>query len=249
MDLREGLGYGLTRAACAIGFGAVPMLSERFGDAALSLVSFGLALLMIAIAGGLVRLGRPLEWRLAADAITLSVLIPVLVTASGIEVADDRLGGRSTNFLAAALATAMIYLVIVVVVTRSGADRNPSSQIGALPGALLITAILVGTSNFSAVTLWRGLSVAWMVAAIATALATLLSLRARALVAPLAFALFAAGIVVAEIMSESERSLSSGSSGIAVLVTGGVAVVLLLIPLPQRRSRLHQPPFDPSDGG
>lgn len=243
-DLREGFGYGLIRALCAVGFGFVPGLAVRFGDAALSVVSTGLALALLAIVLFLRRVGRPTEWRLLADAVTLFVLVPVLVTASGIEVADARLGGRSTNFLAAVGVTLLIYTIVVVLSTRGGADRNPVSQIGALPGALSIALILLGTDYFSAGALWRGLSIAWMVAAVATVVAIFLSVRARALVAPAAFALVALGMITPDFVGESERSLSSGSAGIAVLTTAIVAVILVLIPTRGGTGVVVAPPRD-----
>lgn len=240
-EMRDGLGYGLTRAICAIGFGLTPVVGERFDDASLAIVSAGLGLLMFAIVAVLMRLGRSTEWRLVADAITLLVLIPVLVTASGIEVADVRLGGRSANFLAAAAATVLIYAIVVIVATKAGADRTAATQIGALPGALAISAILLGTSHFSAGALWRGLTVSWMVAAVVTAFAMFVSLRARVAVAPAAFALFALAIVLLESIADDGRTLSSESSSIAMVAAAVVAVILVFIPLPQRRTRVRRP--------
>jgi hypothetical protein len=240
-DMRDGLGYGFTRATCAIGFGLTPFIGGRFGDASLAIISAGLGLLMLAIVAGLMRMGRSTEWRLVADAITLLVLVPLLATASGIEVADARLGGRSTNFLAAAGATVLIYAIVVILATKAGADRNAATQIGALPGALSITAILLGTSHFSAGALWRGLAVSWMVAAIVTAFAMFVSLRARISVAPLAFALFALAIVFLESSNDDGRTLSSESSAIAMGADAVVAVILVLIPLPQCRRRVRHP--------
>lgn len=241
-DMRDGLGYGLTRAICAIGFGVTPVVGDRFGDASLAVISAGLGLLVFAVVAALMRMGRSTEWRLVADALTLLVLIPVLATASGIEVADARLGGRTANFLAAAVATVLIYTIVVIVATKAGGDRNAATQIGALPGALSITAIFLGASYFSAGTLWRGLTVSWMVAAIVTVLAMFVSLRARVAVAPGAFALFAVAIVFLESTNEDGRTLSSESSAIAMGAAVVVAILLVLIPLPRRRTRLRRPP-------
>lgn len=243
-DMRDGLGYGLTRAFCAIGFGLTPALGEQFGDAALAVVSAGLALLMLTIVAALMRLGRATEWRLVADAVTLLVLIPVLATASGIEVADARLGGRSANFLAAAAATVLIYAIVVIVATRAGADRTAGTQIGALPGALSITAVLIGASHFSASALWRGLTVSWIVAAVVTVLAMFVSLRARVVVAPAAFALFALVVVLLESSNDGAGTLSSETTGIAMGAAALIAVMLVLIPLPQRRSRASRQPAE-----
>ncbi len=237
-DMRDGLGYGLTRAVCAIGFGSVPAVGERFGDAALAVVASGLAVMVLVIVAALLRVGRPTEWRLVADALTLVVLIPVLATASAIEVADARLGGRSVNFMAAAAATVLIYLIVVIAATRAGADRNASTQIGALPGALSITAILLGTSHFSAGDLWRGLTISWMAAAFVTLCAMFVSLRVRAAVAPAALALFAMAIVVLQTSANGGGTLSSESSAVAMFAVAAVAIILVLIPIPQRRRHL-----------
>lgn len=244
-DLREGFGYGLIRALCAVGFGFVPSFDARFGDASLAVVSSGLAMFVFAIVLLLLHAGRPAEWPLLADAVSLLVLVPVIITASGIEVSDARLGGRSTNFLAAAGAVILVYLIVVVIATRGGADRTASSQVGVLPGSLSIAIILLGTEHFSAGAIWRGLSIAWMVAAIATVTAMFVSMRARLFVAPAAFALVAIGVVVPDFLGDSERSLSSGSSGIAVLSTAVVASVLVLIPLrPRSPTSRPAPPVD-----
>ena len=248
-EMREGFGYGLTRALCAVGFGFVPGVSDRLGDSALTVVSSLLAAMMVAIFVGLIRLGRAPEWRLIADAVALFVLVPVLVTASGIEVADARLGGRSSNFLAAAVALVLIYAITAIIATRGGADRNAASQIGALPGALSIAVVVLGTTHFSASAIWRGLSIAWMVAAVATVLAMFVPLNLRALVAPVVFLLFTVGVVVPDFLSENEAILDAGSAGIAMVTVVVVALVLLFIPSAPRRTRRIAPPPDGTGDG
>lgn len=231
---------------CAVGFGFVPGLERNLGESALTAVSWGLGLLLL---GGIVllrRAGRPIEWRIAADAISLLVLVPVLVMASSIEVADARLGGRSLNLLAAAVATLLVYLIVVTVATRAGADRTPASQIGALPGALAILIILLGTEYFAAGAAWRGLSIAWMVAAVASVVSTFVSVHARAIVAPVALALVAIGLLVPDFLGESERSLSAQSSGIAVIVSALAALVLILVPHRGRVRPVLPPPERPN---
>lgn len=229
-QFRHGFGLGLLRATCAVGFGFVPPVSERFGDAALALVGVALAAVVAAVAIVLVRMNRPLEWPLLADAATLFVLLPVLVTASGIEVADVRFGGRGVNFLAAATAVVLLYLIIATIATRGWSLRGVTNQLGALPGALSITVILLGTANFSAGGLWRGLSIAWMVAAATTVLAAFIPGRSKALVAPVALALFAGFVVLTDTASGDGTPLGSGTSAIAAGTTAIVAAVLILIP-------------------
>ncbi len=58
----------------------------------------------------------------------------------------------------------------------------------------------------------------------------LIPARYRAVVAPLAFALFAAGVVATNAASDEAASLSSGSSAVAALSAAVVAAVLILIP-------------------
>jgi hypothetical protein len=240
--LRQSFGTGLARAVCAVGFGFVPSLGSRFGDSALAVAALGLALGVAGIVLLLYRSNRPVEWTLAADATALLVLVPVLATASGIEVADARFGGRSLNFLAAAAAVVLLYVVIVVIATRGGQVRDASGQIGALPGALSITAILLGTASFSAGAMWRGLALAWMVAAIVTVIAVIVPLRFRLFVAPAAFLIFAIAVVLPDALRGQGTSLSTGSSAIAVLATGCVAAILIFIPVSSRASTEEPPP-------
>jgi hypothetical protein len=245
--LRQSFGIGLARAGCAVGFGFVPALGSRFGDSALAVAAFVLALGVAGIVLLLYRSNRPIEWTLMADAVTLLVLVPVLASASGIEVADARFGGRSLNFLAAATAVVLLYVVIVVIATRGGQERNAGSQIGVLPGALSITAILLGTASFSAAAMWRGLAIAWMVAAIVTVIAVIVPQRYRLFVAPAAFLVFAAAIVLPDALRGEGTSLSTGSSAIAVVATGCVAAILVFIPV-SNSAPVNEPPPDHVQG-
>lgn len=238
---RHGFGLGLVRAACAIGFGFVPAASSRFGDAALVLVAVALAVMVVAVVTLLQRMNRPLEWPLLADAATLFVLVPVLVTASAIEVADARFGGRGENFLAAASAVVLLYLIVATIATRGWSVRGASGQIGALPGPLSITIILLGTANFSAGGIWRGLSIAWMAAALITAVAVFVPVRYRPIVAPSALSLFAIFVVLQDASSGSGSPIGSGASAIAAIATACVAGVLILIP----GIRTQQPQYIP----
>lgn len=239
---RQGLGLGTVRAICAIGFGFVPAISDQFGDAALALVSVAMAALVAAIVLSLIRMSRPLEWPLLADAATLFILVPTLVTASGIEVADARFGGTRINFFAAATAVVLLYVIVVTIATRGWSQRGSVGQLGALPGAFSITVVLLGAANFSAGGIWRGLSVAWMAAALVTVLAMLAPTRYRPIVAPLAFALFAAGVVFTNASSDERASLSSASSAIAALCATVVAAVLILIPGSRPLREVEPPP-------
>ena len=240
---RHGFGLGIVRATCAIGFGFVPAVSDQFGDAALALVSVALAAVVAGIVVSLIRMSRRLEWPLLADAATLFILVPILVTASGIEVADSRFGGRGVNFFAAAMAVVLLYVIVVTIATRGWSQRGSAGQLGALPGAFSITVVLLGTANFSAGGIWRGLSIAWMSAALVTVTAMMIPARYRPVVAPLAFALFAAGVVFTNTASDETASLSSGSSAIAALSAMIVAAVLILIP-GSRPVRETEPPPD-----
>ncbi len=122
---RHGFGLGIVRAICAIGFGFVPTVSDRFGDAALALVSVALAAAVAGIVVMLIRMSRPLEWPLLADAATLFIL------------------GSAT-------AVVLLYVIVVTIATRGWSHRGASGQLGALPGAFSITVVLLGTANFSA---------------------------------------------------------------------------------------------------
>ncbi len=238
---RHGFGLALSRAACAVGFGMVPGVSSRFGDAALVIVCMLLGLAVAGAAAMLYRAGKQLEWQLIADAMTLMVLLPALITASGIEVADARYGGRGENFLAAAAALVLLYVVVTTVATRGWADLRLAGQTGAVPAALSITIVLLGTNHFSAGGMWRGLSVAWMVAAGVTLLVTLSPGRYRHVVVPVTFLIFAVGVVMLNASSDG-RALSSGTSSVAALTTAVVAAILILIPLLSPATKRTMPP-------
>jgi hypothetical protein len=238
---RHGFGVALSRAACAVGFGMVPGMSNRFGDAALVVVC---VLLGAAVAGAvflLYRAGRALEWQLVADAMTLIVLLPALITASGIEVADARYGGRGENFLAAATALVLLFVVVTTVATRGWANLRTSGQTGSVPAAFSITIILLGTNHFSAGGMWRGLSIAWMVAAGVTLLATLAPARYRPYIVPGSFILVAVGVVMLN-ASGSSQSISSGASAVAALATAIVAAILIFVPLLPVQGGRTRPP-------
>jgi hypothetical protein len=240
--MRDGFGYGLSRALCAVGFGFVPSLSARLGDSALAIVSAVLAMLLLGVVFLLLRMNRPVEWRLVADSATLLVLVPVLVTSSGLAVADARFGGRGINFLAASAAVACLFVVIVVIATRGGADRNAAGQIGGLPAAFSIVIIIMGTSYFSAGAISRGLSIAWMAAAVVTVVVMLVPVGRRSIFAPAAFALFTAALVISDILGDGGSALNAETSAIAVMTTLFVAAVLIIIPIPPRRVRSAEPP-------
>lgn len=208
----------------------VPGVSNRFGDAALVIVCLLLGAAVACAAAMIYRAGRPLEWQLLADAMTLVVLLPALITASGIEVADARYGGRGENFLAAAIALVLLYVVVTTVATRGWSELRTLGQTGAVPAAFSITIILLGTNHFSAGGMWRGLSVAWIVAAGVTMLTTLVPGRYRHWVVPTSFMVFAVGVVLLNASSEG-RALDSGTSTVAALATATVAAILILVPL------------------
>lgn len=238
---RHGFGIALSRAACAIGFGMVPGVSNRFGDAALVVVCLLLGLAVSGAVAMLHRAGRPLGWQLIADAITLMVLLPALITASGIEVADARYGGRGENFLAAAAALVLLYVIVTTVATRGWSDLRITGQTGAAPAALSITIILLGTNHFSAGGMWRGLSIAWMVAAGVTLMVTLSPGRFRQFVVPGTFLAFAVGVVMLNASSDG-RALSSGTSTVAALATAVVAAILILAPMLSTATKRTVPP-------
>lgn len=227
---RREIGIGVVRAACAVGFALYPGVAIRFADSALTVLSLIMGVGVAALVFLIYRAGRPIEWQMLADSTTLIVLMPVLITASAIEVADARFGGRGVNFLAAAAALVLLFLVVTTIATRGWADRRQEGQTGALPAAFSITIVLLGTNHFSAGGMWRGLSIAWMAAAVVTVLSGVVPARMRPLVVPVAFMLFAVGVVVVN-ASAAGRALSSGASAIAALAVASVAAILILAPL------------------
>ena len=167
--LATGIVPGLSRAFCALVFAATPTLETRFAGAALTIVCLGLAGFVAALAYIAWKMNSaPSFTLLTPDVAALGVLIPTIVVASGIEVADSALGGRSAHFLLACLAVLGVLGIVACGAAALGVERPTLPPLATLAGALSIAVVLGGGERFAAGSLANGLSAAWMAAGLTT---------------------------------------------------------------------------------
>ena len=238
-EWRASIVPALSRALCALVFGATPTLETRFAGAALTLVCLGLAGFVAAVvyvawkmnAGTTVNL-------LAPDVAALALLVPTIVVASAIEVADSELGGRSAYFLLACLAVLGVLALVTLTAAALGVERTGLAPLAALAGALSIAIVLGGGERFAAGSLAHGLSAAWMIAGLVTLGAGLTPITMRAVVAPSAYAGCASLAILAGAGANGRAGISSGNAGLAYLVavTAGLAILFM----PRLTTRLAQ---------
>lgn len=236
-DWRDRVPAAVVRVLAGATFIALPAFEVRLGGLALPVICVVLAALT-GIAGLL--LGRSeaqRSWSLnATDAVTLLLLVPVVAVASGIEVADIRLGGATANFVAAAVAVLAVIAIVAIVAILTSVEAPLSTGIALLPAALIVAATIAAAERFAADNLGQGLTAAWMIAALATLLDGMLTVRYRALVPPVAFAVFA--IVVALAGNPGGADVSRSNATIAFLTTAASGAALLLAPVGTLRARL-----------
>ncbi|HEX5165961.1 MAG TPA: hypothetical protein VFV93_11240 [Thermomicrobiales bacterium] len=236
-DWRDRVPPALVRMLTGLTFIALPAFEIRLGGLALPVICVVLAVLN-GVAGLL--LGRSeaqRSWSLSAtDAATLILLVPVVAVASGVEVADIRLGGATAHFAAAALAVLAVVGIVATVAMLTSVESPMSSGIALLPAALTVAAAIAAAERFAADNLGQGLTAAWMIAALATLLDGAMPVRYRPPVPPVAFAVFA--IVVAIAGSSGGADVSRSNATIAFLTTAATGAALLLVPAGTLRARL-----------
>jgi hypothetical protein len=227
-DWRTGIVPGLSRAFCALVFAATPTLETRFAGAALTIVCLGLAGFVAALAYIAWKMNAaPSFTLLTPDVAALGLLIPTIVVASGIEVADSALGGRSAHFLLACLAVLGVLGIVACGAAALGVERPTLPPLATLAGALSIAVVLGGGERFAAGSLASGLSAAWMAAGLTTVAANFFPPRLRAMLAPSAYAGVASLAILAGAASSGRAGVSSGNAGLAyiVAVLAGAAVL------------------------
>ena len=218
-------------------FIALPAFEVRLGGLGLPVICAVLAVLTGVAAVLLARSEALRSWSLCVtDAVSLLLLVPVVAVASGIEVADIRLGGATANFIAVAVAVLAVLGIVTVVAVLTSVESPLSTGIALLPAALIVAATIAAAERFAADNLGQGLTAAWMIAALATLLDGALTAKSRALVPPVAFAVFA--VVVALAGNSSEADVSRSNATIAFLTTAASGVALLLAPSATLRARL-----------
>jgi hypothetical protein len=252
-DWRDRVPPALVRMLTGLTFIALPAFEVRLGGLALPVICVVLAVLTGIAALLLGRSEAQRSWSLnATDAATLILLVPVVAVASGIEVADIRLGGATGHFAAAAIAVLAVFGIISTVAMLASVESTSSTGIALLPAALIVAAAIAAAERFAADNLGQGLTAAWMIAALATLLDGALLHRYRALVPPVAFAVFA--IIVAIAGSSTGADVSRSNATIAFLTTAATGAALLLAPAGTLRARLFvtepiRAHVDPADSG
>jgi hypothetical protein len=161
--------------------------------------------------------------------------VPAVAVASGIEVADIRLGGATGHFLAAAIAVLAVLAIVAVVAIVASVESPMATGIALLPATLVIAATIAAAERFAADNLGQGLTAAWMIAAIATLADGAFPPRQRSLVPPVAFALFA---IVVAVAGTTDAEVSRSNATIAFLTTAASGAALLLAPVGTLRARL-----------
>lgn len=247
VDWRDWIVPTLGRAAAAAGFVLLPQVEARIGDAALAAVSVATGAVAIGLALVVWYTAALVRRELVADAVSLLVLVPAAGVASGIELADARFGGRSLNFLAATLAILAIFCLCATLGSMGGSARGPVAQASALPAALVIAAVIGGASRFSAGSLWQGVSLAWMAAAVLTLAMGVIPPARRLYVPTLGYAAFAVSMLFIGLASGSGASIAGSTAALAVAATAFAGVVLIILgPGQAARMPSAPPPVTPT---
>lgn len=236
-DWRDGVPAAVVRVLAGGAFAALPAFQVRLGGLALPIMCVVLATLTGVAAWALGRSEARRSWSLnATDSASLLLLVPVVVVASSIEVADSRLGGATSHFVAAALAVLAIVGIVATVAILSSVESPLATGIALLPAALIVAASIGAAERFAAGNLGQGLTAAWMIAGLATLLDGFVSPRTRPLVPPVSFAVFA--LVVALARTSGDPAVSTSNVTIALLTTAASGATLLLAPVATTRVRL-----------
>ena len=231
---RNWLLSGVVRAVVASGYLLTPTVRVQLGDAANAALScfLGLVVIVALIGHWYVRRGEARR-DLAADVVSIVALTPSVIVAAGIQNADDRFGGRTANVLAALSASVALFAVVAIVARLDERIDFGSAAIGALPGALIVVSLLGDPHLYDAGAAWQGISIAWMVAAIATVVFGFLPVGARNFVPIVVFAAFGLWVILSGAGDATSGEGSGTLSVIVVIVTG--AIMVLIAPANQRR--------------
>jgi hypothetical protein len=220
----------LTRGFVAICLLAAPTFEARLGSAALPFVCVALAATCALIAAGMRSSSRASGWTSpAADTVTLLTVVPAAALASGIEVADSRLGGGAGYFAAAAAAVIGATAIVALVAASLTYGTPTSSSIALLPAPMIVAAVIAGADRFSAESFTQGLGMAWIAAALITVLDGLTSEQVRSLLPPLGFAVFVVLVVLIG-RSGSPSQVTATNSAIALVTTAIAGAALLWLP-------------------
>jgi hypothetical protein len=139
----------LARAFCAITFAGYAAFDERFGDAALVVVSLGLCAFIGSLAFVAVKMQSAFTFGLlVADALSLALIPSTLWIASGIKVADERFGGNAGHFLLSALAVLGLTLIVFCIAAIANWDEPDRAALAAMAGGCSVIAVLFQRDSF-----------------------------------------------------------------------------------------------------
>ena len=233
-DWRNWLLSATARAGVATGFLLTPTVREQLGDVAVAALSvFISAALVGTLAGHWYVARRGTRRDLAADAFAVLALVPAAIVAAGIQGADDRFGGRTVYVLAALAATTLTFAIVALIARMDERIEFGQAALGALGGALSLAALIGNPHRYSTADSWQPLSLAWIVAALATLLFSVLPTAARSAFPLVVYALFA----LAAILWPVDRATQQGGAdtlSVLTLIIAGAAMVLIA-PSSQRR--------------
>jgi len=215
------------RAGVATGFLLTPAVRAQLGDAAMAaLALFIAAALILTLVGHWYIVRGAVRRDLAADAFAVLALVPAAIVAAGIQGAEDRFGGRTANVLAALGATVLIFAIVALIAQMDERIVFGEAAIGALGGALTV-AVLIGNPNrFTTADSWQALTIAWMVAALATAVFGLSPAALRSAIPIVVYALFALVVVLLPVDRPTQQSGANTLSILALLVAGATMVLV-----------------------
>ncbi|MGH9173677.1 MAG: hypothetical protein ACRD1H_04945 [Vicinamibacterales bacterium] len=237
-DWRDWVPPAVVRVLIGATCTTLPAFEDRLGQVAFPIVWLALAVFAILAAITTSRSEAVRSWPLnAVDGLTLATLVPTVVVASRIEVADSRLGGATMNFLAAAGAVLAVVTIVSLVAALACAERPDTATIALLPAALTVAAIIAGAERFAADNVAQGLTAVWIVAGVATLCFGVANQRARSMVSPVAFAMVA--VVATALAGDGMAEVTTSNTLIAILLTAATGGLLLLAPAGAVRASVY----------
>lgn len=222
------------RAGVATGFLLTPTVQTQLGDATTVALSLFISAALVMTLLGHWYLARGQARRdLAADAFAVVALVPVGLVAAGVQGADDRFGGRTTNVLAALTATILIYAIVALIARMDERLDFGDAVIGSLGGALTLVVLIGNPNRLATADAWQALSIAWMVAAVATVVYGVLPTVARAVLPVVVYGAFALVIALLPADGLNQESGADRLAILALLITG--AAMVLIAPTGSKR--------------
>ena len=226
-DWRDWLLSATVRAGIATGFLLTPSVRVQLGGAAIAALSLFIGMLVAGVVAGHWYIARRSARRdLAADAFAVVALAPSTIVTAGIQGAEDRFGGRTAYVLAALAASVLIFAIVASLARLDDRVTFGTATVGALGGALTLAALLGNPARYTTADSWQALSIAWMVAALATLVFGVLPRKGRGILPIAVYAVFALFVVMLPVGGRAEDA-GVGSLSMLTLVVAGAIMVLI----------------------